>query len=73
MVSKHLAPTVLIHKAARRARDNVPVVPGTNIQDSSCYFNIKSMVPAQQKYERPLGGLLDMHNVAQPGCFETAF
>lgn len=26
MVSKHLTPTVLIHKAARRARDNVPVV-----------------------------------------------
>jgi hypothetical protein len=54
MVRKHLTLIVLIHKAARRARDNVPVVPGTNMQDISYYFNIRSTVLTGRWWRTPL-------------------
>lgn len=63
VVSKHLTPVFLIHKAARRARDNVPV---TNMEDSSYCFNIKKCGPSPGAVSPSPGGLLSMQDVAQP-------
>lgn len=64
-VSKHLIAIVLTHRASGRATDNVPVVPVTNIEDSSYYFDIKKRGPSLGVISPSPRGLLGMQDVAQ--------
>lgn len=45
--------------------DNVPVVPVTNIEDSSYYFDIKKRGPSLGVISPSPRGLLGMQDVAQ--------